>query len=284
MNILEKVLEFNQIELRNRKVELMTESPFVFFRGTSHLFFEHLHRLAENEPLFHSKELLCWVQGDAHLNNLGFSNIESSTLKRVRFDVNDFDEAYIGNPLLDVVRFGVSIGLYLYELSGGDENLDICYNDTEYIELFLKLYLKSLNKQGLISYPWKKSKFMSKARERALKRAESFHSKSRINKFTEVQEDGKRVFLFDSGELRPIENREKRAISKKLPNLDIVDIVERVSAGVGSAHLKRYYLLVNHNEEEILLEMKEQLAPAYLEFFKEYRSGVKYPAVNGEAS
>ena len=68
----------------------MSSTAFAFFRGTSHLFFEHFSKIPHN--IFNNKDLLCWIQGDSHIGNLGFSNKLSNSIKEIRFDVNDFDE------------------------------------------------------------------------------------------------------------------------------------------------------------------------------------------------
>jgi hypothetical protein len=269
MKVLQNILEFNNIERDNIKISLMKESPFTFFRGTSHLFFEHLHYLLKREPLFKKETLLCWIQGDAHINNLGFSNKKSSKVKDVKFDLNDFDEAFIGNPLLDIIRFGVSIGFFFDDLKGEKEHLELIYRDTEFIEFFLRTYFKYAKLEKHAKYNWRGSKFMRSMKRRALKRTEAENEKSRINRFTFVQNEV-RTFRRDREDILDISEEERVEILRELSHINVVEIVKRKSAGVGSAHLQRYYILSKDGEEYLLLELKEQLLSSYLHSFQEF--------------
>lgn len=53
-----------------------------------------------------------WIQGDMHMDNFGAFQNETGAIV---FDVNDFDEGYVGSYLYDVIRMSVSISLYLEE-------------------------------------------------------------------------------------------------------------------------------------------------------------------------
>lgn len=274
MNVLEKILAFNNIKSDNVKIRLMAGSPFVFFRGTSHLFFETLANY-KNIDLLSNEKLICYIQGDAHINNLGFSNKRCSSVSEVRFDINDFDEAFIGNPFLDVIRFAVSIGFFFDELNNSkDERLrdiELIQQDFKMIEYFLEKYLKYASTNEHIEYDWEDSKFMSKMRKKALKRIDITNPKSRINKFTKLLDNNHRVFDYDNKELSFCENKEELfELLSTLP-FKIIDICKRESAGVGSAHLERYYILVKNNlDEYLLLELKEQNKPSYLNYFSEF--------------
>jgi hypothetical protein len=273
VNILDKILAFNDIEKENTKIELMKDDSFAFFRGTSHLFFEHLSLIIPND-MIEDKSSLCWIQGDAHINNLGFSNKKCSSVDEVRFDINDFDESYIANPLLDIVRFGVSIGFFFDNINKSEDEelrgIDIVYQDTEIIEYFLKRYFKYITKKDYIQYDWNGSNFMKKIAKKAIKRVDTTHIKSRINKFTKLQ-DNKRIFDFQNPKIKPLNDSLKRKLQDKLSKEfkgDIIDICQRVTAGVGSAHLNRYYFIAKVDENELLFEVKEQLKPSFLDYFE----------------
>jgi uncharacterized protein (DUF2252 family) len=84
-----------------RKYDRMAESAFSFFRGTCHLFYDDWRQAWPEE-----KGPNHWIVGDLHLENFG----AFTTLARnVRYDINDFDEATIGPPVLDIGRFLTSI-------------------------------------------------------------------------------------------------------------------------------------------------------------------------------
>ncbi len=269
MNVLEKILEFNKIEKDNIKIELMSDTAFAFFRGTSHLFFEHLSKMPHN--IFNNRDLLCWIQGDSHIGNLGFSNKSSNSTKNIRFDVNDFDESFIATPFLDLIRFCVSIGFFFDELNKRDD-IELVYKDTEVMEQFLNNYFKYVTKNSYIKYDFNESKFLKKIYQKVQKRVDVNYEKARINKFTKIV-NNKRIFDYSNESIIELNKTIKEKLLKKLKNkYEIIDICKRVSAGVGSSHLNRFYMLVKEKNSEILLEIKEQLLPSYLEHFSKFKS------------
>lgn len=91
------------LPLRNHR---MAASPFSFYRGTAELM---EHDLADQA----SSGINVVISGDAHLNNYGFY---ASPERQLLFDLNDFDEARIGNWEDDLRRLLVSVYL------AGDQN------------------------------------------------------------------------------------------------------------------------------------------------------------------
>jgi uncharacterized protein (DUF2252 family) len=91
-----------------RKYEKMSAGPFAFFRGSCHLFYEDW-RAAWPEELGPA----AFIVGDLHVENFG----AFKTLGRnLRYDINDFDEALVGYPALDVARLLSSIDVAGREL------------------------------------------------------------------------------------------------------------------------------------------------------------------------
>jgi hypothetical protein len=271
MQVLDKILNFNQITKDNIKITLMKENSFAFFRGTSHLFFEHLYTIVDKN-FINNKDLLCWIQGDAHIGNVGFSNKKCSSIKDIKFEINDFDESFIGNPILDIIRFCVSIGFFFDNFNNTQKeslrDTGFIYKDTIMIEYFMKKYFKFIVDEKDIKYKWKKSKFMSNMAKKAQKRVDTNHPKSKINKFTKIK-DNQRVFDFSNPKIKPLKNKTK-LISKLQENLGykVLDVCIRKTAGVGSAHLQRYYMLTQKNNQTLLLEIKEQILPSFLNYFE----------------
>jgi uncharacterized protein (DUF2252 family) len=71
------------------KYRSIRQSPFRFFRGTCHLFYEDWPReTALNDAP------LAWISGDLHLENFGSFRGEN---RLVYFDLNDFDEAALAD-------------------------------------------------------------------------------------------------------------------------------------------------------------------------------------------
>src|SRR5262245_44055758 len=112
-SIRERIDAFNRgrrPELLKRKYRLMCSDPFVFFRGTAHLFWEDWAR--SRRPLDDAP--LVWSCGDLHLENFGSYKGDNGL---AYFDLNDFDDAALAPATRDVARFltsarlaGVSIG------------------------------------------------------------------------------------------------------------------------------------------------------------------------------
>ncbi|NDU86509.1 MAG: DUF2252 domain-containing protein [Ferrovum sp.] len=87
------------------KYQKMRTSPFVFLRGTCHLFYSTLpsHPLLDEAPL-------AWLCGDLHMENFGSYKGDN---RLVYFDINDFDEAAQAPCTWDLVRFLASVRLGL---------------------------------------------------------------------------------------------------------------------------------------------------------------------------
>ena len=83
------------------KYEAMATSPFVFLRGSCHLFYGQLPdaRVLARAPL-------AWVCGDLHLENFGSYRGDN---RLTYFDINDFDEGALAPLTWDLVRFLASL-------------------------------------------------------------------------------------------------------------------------------------------------------------------------------
>ena len=85
------------------KLTKMAASPFAFFRGACHRFYEVLpdEGVTRDAPAG-------WIAGDLHLENFGSYKGDN---RLVYFDLNDFDEACLAPLTWDVVRFQASVFL-----------------------------------------------------------------------------------------------------------------------------------------------------------------------------
>lgn len=99
------------------KLRKMRADPFVFLRGTCHLFYERLPRL---DAL--ARAPATWVCGDLHLENFGSYKGDN---RLVYFDVNDFDEAALAPCTWDLIRFLTSIRLGADSLSINEAEADM---------------------------------------------------------------------------------------------------------------------------------------------------------------
>jgi uncharacterized protein (DUF2252 family) len=85
-------------ELLAVKYEKMRKSPFSFFRGTAHLFWEDLGAQGGALP----DAPLVWACGDLHLENFGSFQGDDAL---AHFDLNDFDEGALARATWELSRF-----------------------------------------------------------------------------------------------------------------------------------------------------------------------------------
>ena len=88
------------------KYRKMAADPFAFFRGTACLFYADVTKM--RDPWADEQTSRIWIHGDLHVENFGtYMNSDG----RLVFDINDFDEAYIGHFSWDLMRFAASMAL-----------------------------------------------------------------------------------------------------------------------------------------------------------------------------
>lgn len=119
--------------LLQHKAERMVASPLALLRGAAPLFYELLetHPSLEEGPRGDG-----WVVGDCHLENFGAFRAgalsvreteESRTKERIVFDLNDFDDAFVGPWRYDVLRLTTSLILGGREIGlDGPRTLGLC--------------------------------------------------------------------------------------------------------------------------------------------------------------
>src|SRR5215218_9144112 len=88
------------------KFRKMAADPFAFYRGSACLFYADLDELEDRWADERTSRV--WIHGDLHAENFGtYMNAEGLLV----FDVNDFDEAYLGHFSWDLRRFVASLAL-----------------------------------------------------------------------------------------------------------------------------------------------------------------------------
>ena len=101
------------------KFRKMAADPFAFYRGSDCLFYADVVRL--EDPWVDERTRRVWIQGDLHAENFGTYMDGSGALI---FDVNDFDEAYLGHFTWDVQRLAASVALLGWRKALSDETID----------------------------------------------------------------------------------------------------------------------------------------------------------------
>jgi uncharacterized protein (DUF2252 family) len=119
--------------LFEHKAARMTASPLALLRGSAPLFYE---LLARHPALCEGPPGEGWLVGDAHLENFGAYRTgrlsvretrESHAKEGVVFDLNDFDDAFVGAWRFDVLRLLTSLILGGREMGvDGRRALGLC--------------------------------------------------------------------------------------------------------------------------------------------------------------
>ncbi|WP_274310356.1 DUF2252 domain-containing protein [Solibacillus daqui] len=249
-------------EQRIEKYKKMADSPFRYFRGSAYLYY---YDTTNSPSPFHTPEdRPTWIMGDMHMDNFGAFQNENGDIV---FDVNDFDEGYVGSFLYDVLRMSISIGLYLEE-----QQLDEA-TQQQAIERFLQAYIKQLKrfqskKDDALSFVFTQQNTKGPIK-RVLKKLEKRQREALIDDITEINANGERVFIWND-EIQPIDKTLFAKIVALVPNYHVKDIAIKYGSGTASIGLERYYLLVNSHQDalggkDLVLEMKEvrSAIPAY---------------------
>ncbi|MDK3258710.1 DUF2252 domain-containing protein [Blastococcus capsensis] len=98
------------------KFRKMAADPFAFYRGSAPLFYADM--ATSEDRWCDERTSRVWIQGDLHAENFG-TYMDSAG--RIVFDVNDFDEAYLGHVSWDLRRFAASFALLAWRKALGDE-------------------------------------------------------------------------------------------------------------------------------------------------------------------
>ncbi|MGY1630947.1 DUF2252 domain-containing protein [Geodermatophilus sp. SYSU D01186] len=98
------------------KFRKMAADPFAFYRGSACLFYADMAQLEDRWSDERTGRV--WIQGDLHAENFG-TYMDGGG--RIVFDVNDFDEAYLGHVSWDLRRFAASFALLAWRKALGDD-------------------------------------------------------------------------------------------------------------------------------------------------------------------
>jgi uncharacterized protein (DUF2252 family) len=98
------------------KFRKMAADPFAFYRGSACLFYADM--ATTEDRWCDERTSRVWIQGDLHAENFG-TYMDSAG--RIVFDVNDFDEAYLGHVSWDLRRFAASFALMSWRKAFADD-------------------------------------------------------------------------------------------------------------------------------------------------------------------
>lgn len=262
------------------KFAKMAQSPFVFLRGASHLFYEALPDI----PLFREAPL-AWACGDLHFENFGSYKGDN---RQVYFDINDFDEAALAPVTWDLVRLLTSLQC------GVDALNATASQDTAASERCMAAYRTALGNGKPLWVEKETSVGMVKDLLMGLK------DRNRVdflNKRTQTKNQHHRQLKLDGVKGLPVSDLERGRVTRFMatfatahqrddfPNYyNVLDVGCRI-AGTGSLGLDRYVVLVEGKgspDGNYLLDIKEAKPSAMAD--RLIRFGLAQPEWPDEAS
>jgi uncharacterized protein (DUF2252 family) len=254
------------------KYQAMCVSPFSFFRGTAHLFWEDLgarKRALPDSPLV-------WACGDLHLENFGSFQGNNGL---AYFDLNDFDEAALAPAMWEVSRFvaSVYVAAPTLNLTRAEAN--------ELAKMFLDAYRSALS-DG-------KARWIERATAtgmvRTLLQRVGRRKRATLIDSRTTWKNGMRRIRIDGKHALPATDDQKGEVTRRLDKFAkvqpdpeffrILDVARRV-AGVGSLGLERYVVLVRGNggrNGNAILDVKQEARSCLARFER-----VRQPAWKSE--
>ena len=259
------------------KYRKMASDPHSFYRGSACLFYADV--TTDEDDFADERSGRIWVHGDLHVENFG-TYLNSNG--RLVFDVNDFDEAYLGRFTWDLQRFAASLALLGWQKALPEDDV------RRLISKYVRSYLAQVddyratedddddfalhldNTHG----PIKAALVAARCRRRA----------DQLDDNTVLQ-DGVRHFR-EQGSVRRLGQRERakvlRAFEQYLETIpedkrfdrelfyELRDVVGKTGFGIGSAGLPAYNLLVEGFSQaldnDVVLSMKQANIPAVSRF------------------
>lgn len=236
----------------------MQESPFRFFRGSCHLFYEDF---AQNRPWDDPTKV--WLCGDLHIENYGSYKAGNG---QVYFDVVDFDESVLAPATWEVARTLSSIFL-------AASSIGVTSKAAEGLAMkFFKTYNEVILSGKPVAFERNTARGLMK---HFIRSVEKRKSKGLLSERTIIKDDKINLKIIEDKTVKLKSEKKKDIIhllslwtkTHKHKNWKICDVVHRI-AGTGSLGLERYVILIKDTElkKYFLLDMKESI-PSCLQPF-----------------
>ena len=248
------------------KFRKMAADPWAFYRGSACVFYADVKDL--HDDWTDERTGRVWIQGDLHAENFGTYMDGEGVLV---FDVNDFDEAYLGPFTWDLRRFVASLALMCWQKAMPDKAID------ELCGRFLRAYVDQVRYfvEQDRDHEWAlRLDTATDGVRTALQEAQLSTRVALLDKLT-VVEDYRRRFRHGP-RTRELGGRERRRLekayetyldtipeSKRLGSISyqLKDAIATAGFGIGSAGLPAYNLLVEGHtqalENDIVLSVKQ---------------------------
>jgi uncharacterized protein (DUF2252 family) len=273
------------------KIKVMAASLGNFYRGTSYLLWHDVlgpgtYSIADfSYPIwfgnFSNAQTQSFVCGDMHLNNFGSFDDESG---QVIYSVNDFDESWIAQVQLDVLRAAVSIVLHAVDngLDSNDIPAYIAAFGTSYIDT-MQSYVGNDNE---LSAVFNADNTYGKLDD-FLEQVEDDDSRLKmLGKF--CTDSNPRVFDFGNPNLVQVNATVVQWLTEAWPAygktlsgdvpfstsyFTIKSVAQRLNQGVASLGVFRVYVLIegpsDSQDDDIILDVKYEPEPNWYAFLSE---------------
>ncbi len=254
-----------------RKFRKMAVSPFAFYRGSACLFYADVVQL--EDPWADDRTGRVWIQGDLHAANFG-TYVDATGI--LLFDVNDFDEAYLGHFTWDLLRLAASIGVLGVEKALSDADIERLQRTlaTAYAEQVVAFATGDRDDEFRLTLDNTDGAVHAALADARLR--------SRIDLLAGMTTiDGEQRRFLDGDGIRRLDDDERELVLagyqeylETIPEVrrqqsisyEVKDIVGRTGFGIGSAGLPAYNLLVEGRtqalENDVVLSMKQGNVPA----------------------
>ena len=250
-----------------QKFRKMAAGPFAFYRGSACLFYADMER--REDRWADERTSRVWIQGDLHAENFGTYMDGDGVFV---FDVNDFDEAYLGHFTWDIQRMAASVALLAWTKAISDD--DIASLIAGYVRSYVEQVRYFVESDRDHEYSLRLETTDGEIR-RILLETRMNTRVDLLERTTLVDEGFERRFRRGPG-VRDLDEAEQATVraayqayletipdAKRFRSLtyDVKDIVGRKGFGIGSAGLPAYNVLVEGPtqalENDVVLSMKQ---------------------------
>jgi uncharacterized protein (DUF2252 family) len=254
------------------KYRKMAADPFAFYRGSACLFYADLEDF--KDPWADAKTSRVWIHGDLHVENFGTYMNSHGVLV---FDVNDFDEAYLGNFSWDLRRLVASLAVMGWQKALPEETMRHLGRG------FLQAYVSQVQHyvEGMDDEEFAlRLDTTSGTIHHVLQQARMSTRVGMLDSLSSVQ-DYDRLFTERAGVRRLKKAEEHDVYDAFLRYIDTIpaskrehhdtfyvvkDVVGKAGFGIGSAGLPAYNVLIEGFnqalENDVVLSMKQGNVPA----------------------
>jgi uncharacterized protein (DUF2252 family) len=258
------------------KYRKMAMDPFAFYRGTACLFYADITK--RDDEWADDRSGRIWIHGDLHAENFGtYMNSDG----RLVFDVNDFDEAYIGHYTWDLQRFAASLALMGWRKALPEAEV------RRLVGRYLRGYLSQVNHYVESPHDDDFALYLDNTEGpiHALLQAARLKSRLALLDHNTSIEAGVRMFR-EGRTVRHLGKAERRKVDAafaayldSIPEAkrfdrrlfyEVRDVVGKTGFGIGSAGLPAFNVLVegfNQSlDNDVVLSMKQANVPAVSRF------------------